>query len=150
MNDSIITVHGIRDDYRTAWTDKNGQWWVRTQLFGALATRQLDYSYEIDEQETIFEPNGIFTHAQKLIEQLSADREGLPEVSYSGYPRKPLRESRFLTSSNQTEVDRPILWLCHDIGGIIAKQVTEPAINLYWIRFSHLVGSGDESSVLPP
>lgn len=79
-NDSVVTVHGIRDDYNIAWTDNAGIWWVRKQLFKDLSTRQLDYSYEIDEESTLYDPNGIRLHAETLITRLAEIRRELEDV----------------------------------------------------------------------
>ncbi len=77
---SVITVHGIRDDPKVAWTDENGTWWVNNDLFGDLSTRQVDYLYQIDATSTIFEPDGVVQHAQKLITQYARLRQELEEV----------------------------------------------------------------------
>ncbi|KAF5011778.1 hypothetical protein FDECE_2145 [Fusarium decemcellulare] len=84
----VITVHGIRDDYKTAWTDEKGNWLVKEQLFKNMSIREVDYSYEIGEKSMLYEPNGISLHAKELID------------SYLGI-RRVLEE---------TETDRPIIW----------------------------------------
>jgi hypothetical protein len=80
---SIVTVHGIRDDYRTAWTDTEGDWWVKEQLFRDMSVREVDYSYEIDASSMIYEQNGIVRHAQNLIDEYLAVRLGLDSVGAS-------------------------------------------------------------------
>jgi hypothetical protein len=80
---SVVTVHGIRDDYRTAWTDTQGLWWVRNQLFKDLSIREVDYSYEIDAAAVIYATNGIMQHAQKLVEEYAEVRRKLEEVRCS-------------------------------------------------------------------
>ncbi|KAI0539493.1 putative ankyrin repeat protein [Xylaria digitata] len=97
----VITVHGIRDDYRTAWTDKGGAWWVKDRLFKNLSIREIDYSYEINEESTIYQSNGIQLHAGRLIEEYAEVRRKLEE----------------------TEIDRPVIWICHDLGGTIVKAI---------------------------
>lgn len=77
---SVVTVHGIRDDYRTAWTDAQGTWWVKDSLFQNLSTREVDYSYEIDAASTLYEPDGIMQHARTLIAEYAAVRQKLEEV----------------------------------------------------------------------
>ena len=81
----MVTVHGIRDDYKTAWIDKTGTWWVKDQLFKDLSIREVDYSYEIDEDSAIYEPNGILHHAEKLIKKYAEVRKDLDEVSPPTY-----------------------------------------------------------------
>ncbi|KAH6603971.1 hypothetical protein Trco_007417 [Trichoderma cornu-damae] len=98
---SVVTVHGIRDDYKTAWTEKDGTWWLKNKLFKDLSIREVDYSYDIDEEATIYEPNGIKLHAERLLTTYAKDRAHLEE----------------------TETDRPIIWVCHDLGGTIAKEI---------------------------
>ncbi|KAI1654117.1 putative ankyrin repeat protein [Daldinia decipiens] len=103
----VVTVHGIRDDYRTAWIDKDGSWWVKDKLFKDLSIREIDYSYDIDEDSELYEPNGIIQHARRLVEKYAEVRRELEE----------------------TEVDRPVIWICHDLGGMIVKEALSIAIN---------------------
>lgn len=77
---SVVTVHGIRDDYRTAWTDAKGVWWVKDDLFQGRSVREIDYSYEIDAESALYEPNGIMQHAQRLITALATLRQKLQDV----------------------------------------------------------------------
>lgn len=77
---SVITVHGIRDDYNTAWTTKQGEWWVRHQLFKDKRAREIDYSYDVCEGSDIFDPEGIHLHARWLIDQYARIRAKLEEV----------------------------------------------------------------------
>ncbi len=56
---SVITVHGIRGDFKVAWTDENSTWWVNNDLFKDLSTRQIDHLYEIDATSTIYELDGV-------------------------------------------------------------------------------------------
>jgi hypothetical protein len=77
---SLVTVHGIRDDYRTAWIDRNGAWWAKDILFKDLFVREVDYSYEIDQDSPLYAPDGLRYHAQKLIAEYAAVRSTLEEV----------------------------------------------------------------------
>ncbi|RYP16723.1 hypothetical protein DL765_004959 [Monosporascus sp. GIB2] len=83
----VVTVHGIRDDYKTAWTDKEGAWWVKDVLFKSLSIREVDYSYEIDENSTLYEPDGIILHAEKLITEYAKVRRTLEEI-FLGTPHR--------------------------------------------------------------
>lgn len=78
--DSVITVHGIRDDYKTAWTDQDGMWWLRGQLFEKLSVRQVDYSYEVEDNSSIYGPEGIQQHAQSLVTEYAKFRKELEAV----------------------------------------------------------------------
>ncbi|KAI1099976.1 putative ankyrin repeat protein [Jackrogersella minutella] len=103
----VVTVHGVRDDYKNAWTDKEGAWWVKEQLFKKLSIREIDYSYEIEEGSTIYEPNGLRLHAERLVGEYAKARGRLEE----------------------TETDRPVIWICHDLGGTIVKEALCIAMN---------------------
>lgn len=77
---SVVTVHGIRDDYKIAWTENGGTWWLKEKLFKELSIREVDYSYEIDEEATIFQVDGIKLHAERLLTAYAKDRARLEDV----------------------------------------------------------------------
>ncbi|KAF5676117.1 ankyrin repeat [Fusarium heterosporum] len=97
----VITVHGLRDDRSTCWKSKSGKHWLERSLFQGLSIRQLDYSYAIDESAQIYEKDGVKAEAKNLLRLYSENRRELAPL----------------------EVNRPIIWICHDIGGTIIKQV---------------------------
>ncbi|KAJ9414194.1 ankyrin repeat-containing domain protein [Fusarium oxysporum] len=96
----VITVHGIRDDYKTAWIDSKGSWFLKDTLFKHMSVREIDYSYENHEESILYKPDGIRILAGKLIDEYAAVRTKLEE----------------------TETERPIIWVCHDFGGTIVKE----------------------------
>ncbi|KAF4333733.1 ankyrin repeat [Fusarium beomiforme] len=110
----VIAVHGLRDDYKTAWMCKNGNWILRENFFRGMSVREIDYSYEIHENSEVYNRNGIHVLAKELIDKYADERERLAEP----------------------ETDRPIIWVCHDIGGTIVKQ--NPA--KYGKIFMHTTG----------
>lgn len=65
---SIITIHGLRDDYNTAWIKGNGTRWAYN-LFVGHNTKEINYSYEVDEESEIYHVDGIRKHAQRLLTQ---------------------------------------------------------------------------------
>lgn len=86
-SNSVITVHGIRDDTKTAWTSKDPARseiecdWLQEELFTGLDIRQLDYAYGIEESDNIFHtPDGIDVEARKLLDCVAQARTDLPEV----------------------------------------------------------------------
>ncbi|KAJ4859870.1 ankyrin repeats (3 copies) domain-containing protein [Trichoderma breve] len=102
----VITVHGIRDDYTTAWIDREGSWWIKNKLFHDLSARQIDYSYEIHENSDLYETDGLRLHAERLVTAYANVRRELED----------------------TERDRPIIWVCHDLGGTIVKEALSMAL----------------------
>ncbi|KAM0512787.1 hypothetical protein ACHAPE_008540 [Trichoderma viride] len=102
----IVTVHGICDDYRTAWIDGEGLWWIKTKLFRDLSARQIDYSYEIHGDSELYEIDGLRLHAERLVTAYAEIRGKLEEI----------------------EQDRPIIWVCHDLGGTIVKEALSMAL----------------------
>ncbi|KAG5799177.1 hypothetical protein H9Q69_001809 [Fusarium xylarioides] len=96
----VITVHGIRDDYKTLWIDSKGNWFLKDTLFKDMSVREIDYSYENHEESILYKPNGIRILAERLIDEYATIRTKLEE----------------------TETERPIIWVCHDFGGTIVKE----------------------------
>ncbi|KAK4080972.1 hypothetical protein Trihar35433_2077 [Trichoderma harzianum] len=70
----VITVHGIRDNYKTAWERENGSRWISDTLFKETPVREVDYGYDIDEDARLYEPDGIEFHAEDLIKEFSKFR----------------------------------------------------------------------------
>ncbi|KAJ4865496.1 ankyrin repeats (3 copies) domain-containing protein [Trichoderma breve] len=102
----VITVHGIRDDEKTAWRRGNRTPWIVDSLFHPRKIVQADYAYDIDEDAILYEPGGIEFYAEDLIWRFSRFRHPL---------RKP--------------ADRhPIIWICHDLGGTIVKEALRLAL----------------------
>lgn len=83
IDTSVVTVHGIRDDYKTAWITKKGIWWVKEQLFKGLSTRQIDYAYDVNEDSELYDPDGIRLHAQRLVAEYADIRDKLEDVCTS-------------------------------------------------------------------
>jgi hypothetical protein len=108
---SVVTVHGIRDDYTTAWTNTRTNiecaWWVKNEMFGTLDARETDYSYEIDGESMIYEPNGIVQHAQKLITAYAAVRRDLEDVSNDIILSYPKCKELYTDRCSFTDRNRP-------------------------------------------
>ncbi|KAI0556126.1 hypothetical protein F4679DRAFT_578244 [Xylaria curta] len=98
----IVAVHGLNEDSIEAWTDPTtGVNWLRDLLPKHVKTaRVLTYGY--DASPTLFLTNGaavaIQRSAECLVQELYADRR------FSGMLR------------------RPIIFVCHGIGGIVVKK----------------------------
>jgi len=141
---SIVIVHGIRP---TAWTteewtpesgSKKSTSWVTGEL-GFTSGRALHFHYDITtampERPDVFYRGGIEREAQKLIDGLlNARQEFDVEMKNQDYSNVSLLPEllqliricvltcRRLVRRWQTE-SRAIIFVAHDIGGIIVKKV---------------------------
>lgn len=102
----VVLVHGLHGSKSTTWCDEGESWntWNKTlikdDLFGYWTIRELYYWYETNWESThIYFPDGINEEAQKLVDELVEARKGL-----------------------DTEKSRPIVFIGHDIGGLIVKK----------------------------
>ena len=102
---SIIAVHGLNGDAFETWTTKNtGRFWLRdTDILPAdlKRARILTFSYNASTSALLGKTSSdrILQHAHTLVAELVADRE------------------------LEDAVERPIIFLCHSLGGIVVKRV---------------------------
>ncbi|KAL7933308.1 ankyrin repeat protein [Trichoderma chlorosporum] len=96
----VITVHGIRDYYESTWKSDNGESWIRSRLFKDVSIRQLDFLYAKNDSARIFQREGIKAEAEDLMREYIEKRQFLSDM----------------------DINRPVVWICHDIGGSIVKQ----------------------------
>ena len=103
----IVAVHGLNGHYEKTWTAtlRNGSQvnWLRDLLPQQVRnTRIMSFSYDSTVQFSK-STSDIFTFADQLLEHLLAARQRAGEES------------------------RPIVFICHSLGGIVFKQVC------YWL-----------------
>lgn len=55
---------------------------MRQKLFESLLGRQLDYSYEVDQESLLYQPNGIRAHAERLVTEYAEIRKEHEEVGF--------------------------------------------------------------------
>lgn len=93
----IVAIHGLNGHYQTTWTDeKTGVNWLCDRKISKHA-RVLSFSYNSAVQFSK-SVSDIFDFADQLLEGLLAARV------------------------SEAELDRPILFVCHSLGGIVFKQ----------------------------
>ena len=99
---SIVAVHGLDENLAEAWTDPNTNiLWLRDLLPEALnAARVLAFGYNADSKSFYGHRSAdrIQQHAHTLVADLQADRA--------------LEDCR----------QRPIIFICHGLGGILVKK----------------------------
>jgi len=99
---SIIAIHGVYEDGLKTWTDSaSGTLWLRDLLPRRLCNaRVLLYSYKAEVLASPGEgsADGILTHATSLVAELCANRQ---------------LDNAF---------HRPIIFICHGVGGLLAKR----------------------------
>ncbi len=98
---SIVAVHGLEEDLITAWLDLTSHvLWLRDLLPQCIPhARILTYGYSVGGSPSLGgSSERILQHAQTLVAELEADR--------------------FTANA----VKRPIIFICHGIGGILVKK----------------------------
>lgn len=68
----MVTVHGLRDDYQTAWTSlQDGSDWIESNRFPFVRIRHLNYVYDISDSARVYGPNGVVIEANALLDSLA-------------------------------------------------------------------------------
>lgn len=98
---SIIVVHGLNGHREKTWTAPNNVLWLRDLLPSKIPhSRILTWGYDADIQSKfVTDTQFIHDHARNLISDLALRR-----------------------SETQTE-KRPIIFVCHSLGGLVVKSV---------------------------
>lgn len=97
----VVAIHGLNGHYRRTWTASNGANWLETEEFLPSQlpnARIMSYGYNSTVQFSKSEADsGIF--AEQLLESLMSNRR------------------------TDVEKKRPVVFICHSLGGIIFKKV---------------------------
>ncbi|RYO99261.1 hypothetical protein DL763_001625 [Monosporascus cannonballus] len=101
----IVLVHGLNGDPQKTWTAKNGVFWPADLLPTSLRDARaniLVYGYNADvyskKHGSHPSDNFIYLHAQTLVTSLTHYRK------------------------DEQTTHNPIIWVCHSLGGILAKR----------------------------
>ncbi|KAK2597342.1 hypothetical protein QQS21_006038 [Conoideocrella luteorostrata] len=102
----IVAVHGLNGHYEKTWTEEVSQYnWLRDSFTGASETitaRVMSFAYNAKVQSSKSTAD-IFDFAAQLLECLLSQRETVIEQR------------------------RPIVFICHSLGGIVFKQAFNAA-----------------------
>jgi hypothetical protein len=115
----IVAVHGLNGDAVKTWTSGNICWLNHPDLLPKYLKRArvLTWGYNANISSLTGKTTSserILQHAQTLIAQLHADRD--------------------LEDAN----DRPIIFLCHSLGGIIVKRALAYSASRHASKIAHL------------
>ena len=124
FNVDIVAIHGLGGDIRSTWTHKNGTFWLQDLLPPSMpGARVFSFGYPSD---TFLSPSvaGIRDFAVSLLNAID----------------NKLRED----ARGNMKYFRPIIYICHSLGGIVFKQVGM----IHWnLKIRGLSPPGDEYSV---
>ncbi|KAK0731910.1 hypothetical protein B0H67DRAFT_90175 [Lasiosphaeris hirsuta] len=95
----VVAIHGLNGHYLNTWTDeKSGVNWLKDILPQVVqSARVMSFSYNSMLQFSK-STSDIFTFGQQLLESLIAERNTI------------------------VETQRPIIFICHSLGGLVFKQ----------------------------
>ncbi|KAF5862715.1 hypothetical protein ETB97_011257 [Aspergillus alliaceus] len=114
----IVAVHGLDENGTTAWTHPGTQcFWLRDLLPSDISdARVLTFSYKADATSFFGSASAdrILHNSQTLLEELNAERE-LEDCT-----------------------ERPIIFLCHGLGGIIVKKALAISATSTSAKLAHL------------
>ncbi|KAJ3580311.1 hypothetical protein NPX13_g253 [Xylaria arbuscula] len=112
----IIAIHGLNGNWDTTWTDEStGTNWLRHSIPKRLKTaRVMSFSYN---SSVLFSKSvsNVSDFAEQLLENLEAQRV------------------------SEVERDRPMLFICHSLGGIVFKRACNQAYQKD--RYKRLLGA---------
>jgi hypothetical protein len=120
--DSIVAVHGLNGHpFKTWTTEKTKKFWLKdTGLLPSTlkSARILTFGYNAAVAALLGRTSSdrILQHAQTLVAELVADRE----VSLNWSQEISAKHISQLEDASQ----RPIIFICHSLGGIVVKRLS--------------------------
>lgn len=122
---SIVAVHGLGGHLFRTWTHKSQCCWLRDLLPEDIPdARIMTFGYDANVIGSSM--NTFKDSAQLLLQHLLLKRD--PEL-VCGSTMKVLKEKNlFLNFNPKIPSSRPILFICHSLGGLVAKQACIPSM----------------------
>ena len=97
----VVAIHGLNGHYEKTWTDeRSGFNWIRDAIPKILPTARIttfEYNSAVQFSKST---SDIYTFGDQLLESLLVVRK------------------------SDAEKSRPIIFICHSLGGIVLKQVS--------------------------
>ncbi|CAG8929982.1 unnamed protein product [Penicillium salamii] len=129
----IVAVHGLQGDARRTWTHEASKvCWLSDLLPNYIKNaRILSWGYNANTNSfggKATSSDRILQHAGTLLEELQNDREVSSDVHCKEHARLDLvfklgcHVCLRLGSSFEDATERPIIFICHSLGGIIVKR----------------------------
>jgi hypothetical protein len=121
---SIVAVHGLNGDGNKSFRTDDKKFWLGDEDMlphDIAKSRVLIFNYPASVTAIFGRTSSdtVLQHATTLVQELSADRQvrALNHILFLVF----LRLADYLKLEKATE--RPIIFLCHSLGGIIVKRV---------------------------
>jgi protein SERAC1 len=135
---SIVAVHGLNGDAIKSWSSEDICWLNHPDLLPKYVKRARVVAWGYNANISSLTGNTtsserILQHAQTLVAQLQADRDvSGSTIQLNRYPEHLKTDyliHEYITKNWQLEDanNRPIIFLCHSLGGIIVKRVSHLA-----------------------
>jgi hypothetical protein len=145
--DSVVAVHGLYGGREDTWTtaatdDMPGSNWLKDQIHKHHpASRILTFGYDASNTRAgIATMAGISAKAFQLLDVLVELRKASDPVRVMSCPRSRTTFSesgRELMCPVSQDIFRPLVFIAHDLGGIIVKEVRK-ILEANLLREDHL------------
>jgi hypothetical protein len=119
----IVAIHGINGHPFTTWTHEDGVCWIRDFLPGHLpGARIFTFGYESKVAFTL-STGGLGDFARSLLVALTGTRKSREVGAVKEYLISSSTSVLRLVLISRQERHRPIIFVCHSMGGIVVKKV---------------------------
>ena len=127
----IVAVHGLRGHSLKTWTagDRSIPWLQEFLPRAVPNARILTWGYDATVVKLLGSTSSdhILHHAQTLVSQLHADRSVSIPCLFA-FPVSLLAKKSILRIGQiEGATDRPLIFVCHSLGGIVVKRVRTPS-----------------------
>lgn len=140
----IVAVHGLNGDAFTTWTSDKGNicWLKHPDLLPKYMpnARILTWGYNANVTSLkgrSTSSDRVLQHAQTLVADLQADR-AVRCFFFNVKHRRGRKGARLTASQLEGAESRPIIFLCHSLGGIVVKRALAYSTSRTSSKIAHL------------